>query len=226
MLLHISRQTAFARHGKARRHLHRSGTMLQEIHGIAAGKDAARRNQRNVELFLQHVLANLGHDRGQIILRPVESESQMPPGQWAFDDNIVGQAVGARWREGVRQSVRISFQWGIGGAVALSAIFALAGPAIIDLMTTAPEVRETARHFLWWLVAAVVVGSAIGLYYYLRVAVSLYLSAPQQLNRDAPSNWQYSAGGIVVLISALLVLVLGIYPQPLISIVQLAAPLM
>lgn len=79
---------------------------------------------------------------------------------------------------------------------------------------------------LWWLVAAVVVGSAIGLYYYLRVAVSLYLSAPQQLNRDAPSNWQYSAGGIVVLISALLVLVLGIYPQPLISIVQLATPLM
>ncbi len=34
---------------------------------------------------------------------------------------------------------------------------------------------------LWWLVAAVVVGSAIGLYYYLRVAVSLYLSAPEQL---------------------------------------------
>lgn len=47
---------------------------------------------------------------------------------------------------------------------------------------------------LWWLTAGVVIGSAIGLYYYLRVAVSLYLSAPQQLNRDAPSNWQYSAG--------------------------------
>ena len=31
---------------------------------------------------------------------------------------------------------------------------------------------------LWWLVAAVVVGSAIGLYYYLRVAVSLYLQRP------------------------------------------------
>ncbi|QGN38987.1 NADH-quinone oxidoreductase subunit NuoN [Klebsiella oxytoca] len=79
---------------------------------------------------------------------------------------------------------------------------------------------------LWWLVGAVVVGSAIGLYYYLRVAVSLYLSAPEKLNRDAPSDWQYSAGGIVVLISALLVLVLGVWPQPLISIVQLAAPLM
>jgi NADH-quinone oxidoreductase subunit N len=79
---------------------------------------------------------------------------------------------------------------------------------------------------LWWLTAAVVLGSAIGLYYYLRVAVSLYLEAPQQLNRDAPSNWQYSAGGIVVLISALLVLILGIYPQPLISIVQMAMPMM
>ncbi|MDU1268496.1 MAG: NADH-quinone oxidoreductase subunit N, partial [Escherichia coli] len=72
---------------------------------------------------------------------------------------------------------------------------------------------------LWWLVGAVVVGSAIGLYYYLRVAVSLYLHAPEQPGRDAPSNWQYSAGGIVVLISALLVLVLGVWPQPLISIV-------
>lgn len=33
------------------------------------------------------------------------------------------------------------------------------------------------RAHLWWLVGAVVVGSAIGLYYYLRVAVSLYLHA-------------------------------------------------
>lgn len=78
---------------------------------------------------------------------------------------------------------------------------------------------------LWWLTGAVVVGSAIGLYYYLRVAVSLYLSAPQQLNRDAPSNWAWSAGGVVVLLSALLVLVLGVWPQPLITLVQMAQPL-
>lgn len=79
---------------------------------------------------------------------------------------------------------------------------------------------------LWWLTGAVVAGSAIGIYYYLRVMVSLYLSAPKQLNRDTPSNWALSAGGIVVLISAILVLVLGIYPQPLISLVELAQPLM
>ncbi|MCY0616963.1 NADH-quinone oxidoreductase subunit N, partial [Klebsiella pneumoniae] len=62
--------------------------------------------------------------------------------------------------------------------------------------------------------------------YYLRVAGSLYRSAPEQRNRDAPSDWQYSAGGIGVLISALLVLVLGIWPHPLMSIVQLATPRM
>ncbi|WP_038908537.1 NADH-quinone oxidoreductase subunit NuoN [Dickeya oryzae] len=79
---------------------------------------------------------------------------------------------------------------------------------------------------LWWLSAAVVVGSAIGLYYYLRVLISLYLSAPQTLNRDTPNNWALTAGGVVVLISSVLVLLLGLYPQPLISLVQLAQPLM
>jgi len=79
---------------------------------------------------------------------------------------------------------------------------------------------------LWWLTAAVVLGSAIGLYYYLRVTVSLYLTPPEMAMRDAPSNWAFTAGGIVVLVSAILVLLLGIYPQPLISLVNLAQPLM
>ncbi|STQ43838.1 NADH-quinone oxidoreductase subunit N [Ewingella americana] len=61
---------------------------------------------------------------------------------------------------------------------------------------------------LWWLTGAVVVGSAIGLYYYLRVTVSLYLSAPDKLVRDTPNNWALTAGGVVVLISAILVLIL------------------
>ncbi|AXF76481.1 NADH-quinone oxidoreductase subunit NuoN [Erwinia tracheiphila] len=79
---------------------------------------------------------------------------------------------------------------------------------------------------LWWLTGAVVVGSAIGLYYYLRVTVSLYLTPPELLKRDTPANWAFTAGGVVVLISAVLVLLLGIYPQPLISLVQMAQPLM
>nr|CBX81246.1 NADH dehydrogenase I chain N [Erwinia amylovora ATCC BAA-2158] len=78
---------------------------------------------------------------------------------------------------------------------------------------------------LWWLTGAVVLGSAIGLYYYLRMTVSLYLSPPELMQRDSPANWAFTAGGVVVLISAVLVLVLGIYPQPLILLVNLAQPL-
>ncbi|WP_408604013.1 hypothetical protein, partial [Salmonella enterica] len=40
------------------------------------------------------------------------------------------------------------------------------------------------------------------------------------------TTWQYSAGGIVVLFPVLLVLVRGVGPQPLISFVQRAMPLM
>ncbi|WP_291970811.1 NADH-quinone oxidoreductase subunit NuoN [Candidatus Symbiopectobacterium sp.] len=79
---------------------------------------------------------------------------------------------------------------------------------------------------LWWLTGAVVVGSAIGIYYYLRVMVSLYLTAPQERQRDTPNNWALTAGGVVVLISSIAVLLLGLYPQPLISLVQMAQPLM
>ena len=78
---------------------------------------------------------------------------------------------------------------------------------------------------LWWLTGAVVLGSAIGLYYYLRVTVSLFLSAPEALQRDTPNNWALTAGGVVVLISAALVLLLGVYPQPLITLVQMAQPM-
>ena len=78
---------------------------------------------------------------------------------------------------------------------------------------------------LWWLTGAVVVGSAIGLYYYLRVMVSLYLSAPKELSRDTPSNWALTAGGVVVLLSAIAVVFFGLYPEPLIALVKHALPM-
>lgn len=73
---------------------------------------------------------------------------------------------------------------------------------------------------LWLLSAAIVAGSAIGLYYYLRVMVTLYLREPGMQGRDAEADWALTSGGLVVLLSALLVVVLGIYPQPLIDLVQ------
>jgi multidrug resistance protein, MATE family len=77
---------------------------------------------------------------------------------------LVGQSVGARSVAETRLAGRISMQLALGGAVLLALIFALTGPAIIDLMTTAPEVRAEARAYLPWLVAAPLIGAAAWVY--------------------------------------------------------------
>lgn len=71
---------------------------------------------------------------------------------------LVGQAVGARSVAAARRASLVSTQWGVGAVLCLSFAYLFAGPALIDLMTTAPNVRLIARDFLPWLVAAPIVG--------------------------------------------------------------------
>ncbi|TFH85324.1 NADH-quinone oxidoreductase subunit NuoN [Billgrantia azerbaijanica] len=77
----------------------------------------------------------------------------------------------------------------------------------------------------WWLVGGIVVGSAIGLYYYLRAMVALYLVEPGMRRHDVPGDWGTRAGGVVVLGLAALVVLLGVYPAPLIAWAQTVARL-
>jgi multidrug resistance protein, MATE family len=77
---------------------------------------------------------------------------------------LIGQAVGARSMADTRAAGRICMQWGIGGAVGLAVVFALTGPGIIDLMTTSLDVREVARSYLPWLIAAPLIGVAAWVY--------------------------------------------------------------
>ena len=73
---------------------------------------------------------------------------------------LVGQAQGARARRALRRAALLTGVWGFGAGAVLAAGFAVAGPAIIDLMATAPEVRAAARAFLPWMVAVPVIGAA------------------------------------------------------------------
>ena len=75
---------------------------------------------------------------------------------------------------------------------------------------------------LWWLVGAVIVGSGIGVFYYLRVMVTLFLLEPGLRRHDAPLDWGQQAGGIMLMAVALLTFLLGVYPQPLLALVQQA----
>lgn len=75
---------------------------------------------------------------------------------------------------------------------------------------------------LWWLLGALIIGSAVGLFYYLRVMVTLYLVEPGIRRHDAPIKWGQRAGGMMLLAIAVLAFFLGVYPQPLLELVQQA----
>ena len=80
----------------------------------------------------------------------------------------------------------------------------------------------------WFFAAMIIIGSGIGLYYYLRVMVVMYMTPPDEPRIDADAHWGQKAGGIMVLLAALAVLVVGVYPDPLIALAEkakLLAPL-
>ncbi len=73
----------------------------------------------------------------------------------------------------------------------------------------------TTQH--WFLAAMIIVGSGIGLYYYLRVMVVMYMTPPDNPRMDAVDHWGQKVGGIMVLAAAALVLIIGVYPDPVIK---------
>jgi MATE family multidrug resistance protein len=73
---------------------------------------------------------------------------------------LVGQALGARARAVLRRSAILSSLWGGIVCALLAVSFALFGRRVIDIMTTAPEVREVARIYLPYMVLAPILGVA------------------------------------------------------------------
>ena len=76
----------------------------------------------------------------------------------------------------------------------------------------------------WLLVGGLLVGSAIGLFYYLRVIGALYAAPPSGSPAPATTGTtvavRWSAGAVMVLLAVLLTLAIGLYPQPLFDLVS------
>jgi MATE family multidrug resistance protein len=72
----------------------------------------------------------------------------------AAAEQFAGRAIGARQRATFDRAMRLTIVWGYGVAAAASLFLWLAGPLLIDLMTTSASVRATAGDFL--LLAALV----------------------------------------------------------------------
>jgi MATE family multidrug resistance protein len=111
-------------------------------------------------MFLGAGLGDVTLAANQVLLQFLSITAYALDGFAFAAEALVGQALGARSRSGLRQAAIIASEWGVGSSVALAAVFLLFGPAIIDLMTTAPEVRAAARGYLPWMVAAPLVGIA------------------------------------------------------------------
>jgi len=71
---------------------------------------------------------------------------------------LVGRAVGAANRAGLSAAARMTTWWAAGVAVLASGFFAVAGPAIVDVLTVDEAVRATARVYLPWAAIAPLLG--------------------------------------------------------------------
>lgn len=94
----------------------------------------------------------------QVLLQFLEITAYALDGFAFAAEALVGQALGARRRADLRRASILSTLWGGVAVLGMALGFALGGPAIIDLMTTSDAVRETARAYLPWVVAAPIVG--------------------------------------------------------------------
>jgi len=73
-------------------------------------------------------------------------------------ETLVGQAYGAERRKQFLWAVRKTTIWSVISAVVMAALFAEAGPWIIDGLTSIPEVRAASYEYLVWAVILPITG--------------------------------------------------------------------
>jgi MATE family, multidrug efflux pump len=67
---------------------------------------------------------------------------------------LVGKAAGERRRAALEQAVHLCLRWSLIFAVGFCALYAVAGPILIRILTDLPEVRAAAGRYLPWLIVS------------------------------------------------------------------------
>ena len=103
--------------------------------------------------------------------------------------------------------------------VLVSSLFSLAGlPVFIGFTSKFYLFNAVGAQGLLWVVAIAIIASLISLYYYLMVARQLYIEEPK-LGASVP----VSLFTKVLLVSVLILIVVGgVYPSPLMEVIQSA----
>jgi NADH-quinone oxidoreductase subunit N len=98
-------------------------------------------------------------------------------------------------------------------------LFSLAGiPLTAGFIGKFYLVAAGAGAGLWLLVITLIINSAIGLYYYLRIIVALFtVSAGDAVSPDQPLSL---SGSLLLVVLSILLLWLGVYPGPVIELIH------
>ena len=96
----------------------------------------------------------------QVILQFLEITAFALDGFAFAAEALVGAAMGAGRRDDLRRAAILTSKWGVGMALPLAAFFWFAGPSLIDLMSTAPDVRQVAKLYLPWVALMPILGIA------------------------------------------------------------------
>lgn len=95
----------------------------------------------------------------EILMNLVALAAYFLDGIAAAAEQLAGRAIGARHRPAFARSVRLTVGWGYAIGAFVSVALWLAGPGIIDMMTTSEAVRATARQYLWLAALFPIVGT-------------------------------------------------------------------
>ena len=111
-------------------------------------------------LFLGARFGDVTLAANQVLLQFLYITAYAQDGFALAAEALVGQALGAKDRKNLRRAAVYTSSWGLIVCVILMAVFTIFGGQIIDVMTTAPEVRETARIYLIYMILGPLLGVA------------------------------------------------------------------
>lgn len=147
-------------------------------------------------MFLASDFGDVTLAANQVLIQFVYVTAHAMDGFAFAAEALVGQAMGARAAARLRRAAILTSIWGLAICVVMAVLFLTAGGAFIDLMTTAPGVREAARDYLPWMVLAPLAGWASWMF------DGIFIGATR--TRDMRNMMALSFAGYVVLVLLLM----------------------
>ena len=74
-------------------------------------------------------------------------------------EQLIGRSIGAGYRPAFDRALRLTAAWSLGLALVTTVAFLLFGDGLIDLLTTAPDVRAAAYEYLPWAAVTAMTGA-------------------------------------------------------------------